>query len=273
MNSCIKCETCLRDYKNKTNFDKHIRMNRCRIKIPDDVKCSYCSKTFSTKYNKIRHENKCELSRSSEIDLLKEELKSIRKEIKSSHKSNTNILNGNLTQNITNNTYICKFGEENMEHLTKKQLIYLFNRCFGSIPEFAKLTYFNKDVPENCNVYLPNIKDKYACFFNGTKWEMKRKDEIIDNIYETAEAFLIEKFDDLKEGLGKDTLTKYTRWLNEHTQDERENVAKEQIKLLLYNEKDMVIELRKKHKNGKLESCVLSFQSNIKDNLITEFEN
>ena len=79
-----------------------------------------------------------------------------------------------------------------------------------------------------------------------------------------AEAFLIDKFDDLKEGLGKDTLTKYTRWLNEHTQDERENVAKEQIKLLLYNEKDMVIELRKKQsKNGSLESCILSIHSNV----------
>jgi len=31
-----------------------------------------------------------------------------------------------------------------------------------------------------------------------------------------------------------------------------------------------VIELRKKHKNGKLESCMLSFQSNI-DNLITDY--
>ena len=273
MNSSIKCDVCLRDYKNRSNYDKHIRMNRCRIRIPYDVNCSYCSKSFSTKYNKIRHENKCEQSHSTEIQLLKEELKSIRKEIKSSNKNNTNILNGNLTQNITNNTFIYKFGEETMDHITKKQLIYLFNRCFGSIPEFAKLTYFNKDVPENCNVYLPNVKDRYACFFNGTKWEVKRKDEIINDIYETAEAFLIDKFDDLKSELGSETLKKYTRWLNEHTQDERENVAKEKIKLLLYNEKDMVIELRKKHKNGKLESCVLSFQSNMKDNLITEYAN
>jgi hypothetical protein len=88
---------------------------------------------------------------------------------------------------------------------------------------------------------------------------MKRKDEIIDSIYETAESFLIDKFDDLKEGLGKDTLLKYQRWLNEHVQDERENFAKEQIKLLMYNERDMVIELRKKQStSGKLESCILS---------------
>ena len=264
MNSSIKCDVCLRDYKNRSNYDKHIRMNRCKVRIPNDVKCSYCNKMFSTKYNKIRHENKCHQSHSTEIQLLKEELKSIRNEIKTSNKNNTNILNGNLTQNITNNTFIYKFGEETMDHITKKQLIYLFNRCFGSIPEFAKLTYFNKDVPENCNVYLPNVKDRYACFFNGTRWEIKRKDEIINDIYETAEAFLTDKFDDLKSELGSETLKKYTRWLNEHTQDERENVAKEQIKLLLYNEKDMVIELRKKQsKNGNLESCILSIHSNV----------
>jgi len=258
MKKCIKCEVCDKEYKTTTTYDKHLKMDRCKVK-DQDLSCGYCSKMFVNKYNRQRHEVRCKMSTKTELEVLKLKIKKLEmdNEIK-------NISNNNVTQHITNNTFICKFGEENLDHFTKKQLIYLFNRCFGSIPEFAKLTYFNKEVPENCNVYLPNIKDKYACFFNGVKWEMKRKDEIIDNIYETAEAFLIDKFDDLKEGLGKDTLAKYRRWLNEHAKDERENVAKEQIKLLLYNEKDMVIELRKKQsKSGKLESCILSIHSNV----------
>ena len=264
MESELSCKLCLKHYKTKTTYDKHIKLNRC--KIPDNrLDCKYCSKIFVNKYNKNRHEDICFRKQKPPLvniiqdqnEILLKENEMLKEQLKTVHITN-NIQNNN-------NVYItCKFGEENMNHMTKKQLIYLFNRCFGSIPEFAKLTYFNKNVPENCNVYIPSIKDKYACFFNGVKWEMKRKDEIIDNIYETAEAFLIDKFDDLKEGLGKDTLTKYTRWLNEHTQDERENVAKEQIKLLLYNEKDMVIELRKKQsKNGNLESCILSIHSNV----------
>ena len=253
------CNKCSKKYKNIHTFDKHIKLNRCKI-IDNSINCKFCDKVFINKYNKLRHEKKCELNKSNEtlqeLQLQNNKLKEENDELKEHVKTVTNITNNN----IQNNVYItCKFGEENMDNMTKRQLVYLFNRCFGSIPELAKLTYFNKDTPENCNVYLPNIKDKYACFFNGYKWEMKRKDEIIDTIYETAEAFLIEKFDDLKEGLGKDTLIKYQRWLNEHVQDERENFAKEQIKLLLYNEKDMVIELRKKQsKSGRLESCILS---------------
>jgi hypothetical protein len=265
MENEFHCNLCLKQYKSKTTYEKHVKLNRC--KVPDNrTDCKYCSKIFANKYNKNRHEDICfKKQRTQPVNIIQDQHEILLKE---NEMLKEQLKTVNITNNIhnnNNNVYItCKFGEENMDHMTRRQLIYLFNRCFGSIPEFAKLTYFNKDVPENCNVYLPSIKDKYACFFNGVKWEMKRKDEIIDNIYETAEAFLIEKFDDLKKGLGKDTLSKYTRWLNEHTQDERENIAKEQIKLLLYNEKDMVIELRKKQsKNGNLESCILSIHSNV----------
>ena len=250
----MSCITCCKKYKNKKLYNAHIRRNTCKLK-DNELKCHYCSKQFATKYVRKTHEVKCCKKHNSELESLKERIQILEMS------SNTTISQKN-TQNITNNIIIYKFGEESVEHFTRKQVIQLFNRCFGSIPEFAKLTYFNKNVPENCNVYLPHIKDKYACFFNGDKWEIKRRDDIVNDIYETAEAFLIDKFDDLKEGLGVDTLKKYTRWLNEHTQDEHENFAKERIKLLLYNEKDMVIELRKKqNKTGRIESCVLSFQS------------
>ena len=120
MNSSIKCDVCLRDYKNRSNYDKHIRMNRCKVRIPNDVNCSYCNKMFSTKYNKIRHENKCHQSHSNEIQLLKEELKSIRNEIKTSNKNNTNIsfgvllmsLDYDIGQNNLDTDCVCVFDEQ-----------------------------------------------------------------------------------------------------------------------------------------------------------------
>jgi hypothetical protein len=260
MSDDLQCNRCFRKYKTNITFDKHIKLGRCKVNDNNTI-CTFCSKSFLNKYNKLRHEKKCPQNPLSDTIRLLQSQNAKLQEENCILKHEIKIVNNNITNNnIQNNVYItCKFGEENMEHMTKRQMVYLFNRCFGSIPEFAKLTYFNKNIPDNCNVYLPSIKDKYACVFKGYKWEMKIRDEVIDNIYESAEAFLIDKFDDLKEGLGKDTLIKYQRWLNEHVQDERENLAKEQIKLLLYNERDMVIELRKKQsKSGRLEGCILS---------------
>jgi hypothetical protein len=258
INDCdgLFCKICCKKYKNKKLYNAHIKRNSCKIKN-NGLSCFYCNKNFATKYVRKTHEDKCFQKNITEIDSLKDRIRLLEK---SSEIQSIQINTPHITNNSNNNIFICKFGEETIEHITKKQIVQLFNKCFGSIPEFAKLTYFNKNVPENCNVYLPHIKDKYACFFNGDKWEMKRRDDIINNIYETAEAFLIDKFEDLKEGIGIETLKKYTRWLNEHTTDEHENFAKERIKLLLYNEKEMVIELRKtQNKMGRLESCIISF--------------
>jgi len=36
------------------------------------------------------------------------------------------------------------------------------NRGFNSVPKLIEAIHFNPDKPENQNVYIPNIKNKYA---------------------------------------------------------------------------------------------------------------
>lgn len=53
--SDITCQSCSRIYTNRQSYNKHITLNRCRIK-DDSVNCKYCRKTFSNTSNRKMHE-------------------------------------------------------------------------------------------------------------------------------------------------------------------------------------------------------------------------
>ena len=51
-----------------------------------------------------------------------------------------------------------------------------------SVPSLIKEVHFNPNVPENHNIYISNIKNKYAMVYDGTRWEIKDQDETIDKL-------------------------------------------------------------------------------------------
>ena len=42
--------------------------------------------------------------------------------------------------------------------------------------------HFNPKKPENHNVYISNIKNKYAMVYDGNKWNLKNQDETIGDL-------------------------------------------------------------------------------------------
>ena len=58
------------------------------------------------------------------------------------------------------------------------------NKGFRSVPQLVEAIHFNPKKPENHNVYIPNIKNNYAMIWNGTKWDLTSREDIIDNMYE-----------------------------------------------------------------------------------------
>jgi hypothetical protein len=153
----------------------------------------------------------------------------------------TNIQNINNTQNNFN---VLPFGDEDYSFLTNSDLKKIFNKGFGSISELIKCVHFNQDKPENCNIYISNIKDPYVMVYNGIKWDLQPKDGAITELLENNGDYLEDQFYKLINKLDKRTKNRFERFLNQKDKDETINKLKKDIKLLLYNYKDIPLQAK-----------------------------
>ena len=48
------------------------------------------------------------------------------------------------------------------------------------IPSLIKKIHFNPRKPENHNIYISNIKNKYIMVYDGDKWNLSNQNETID---------------------------------------------------------------------------------------------
>ena len=147
-------------------------------------------------------------------------------------------------QTFNNNFTILSHKQQpDLSHLTNNDYLKIMNRGFNSVPKLIEAIHFNPEKPENQNVYIPNIKTKYAMVWNGKKWDLKDRSEIIDDMYEDNSNILIDKmeeFEELQLEEMKKKLKKFKRFINEKENDSVKNKIKEEIKLLLYNNKDSI---------------------------------
>ena len=55
--SKYECELCSKQFKTISIYSQHLPRSTPCNNINNSEKCQYCSKTFSHKYNRLRHEN------------------------------------------------------------------------------------------------------------------------------------------------------------------------------------------------------------------------
>lgn len=113
-----------------------------------------------------------------------------------------NHITNKITNKITNNTTINinAHGQENTSHLDKTMMFLLSYFTRQAITDLISCTYFDPKHPENKTVKIPSRKEKWAQTFNGSKWELHHKKDIVqkvlkDNYYRLASYFLNNKSD------------------------------------------------------------------------------
>jgi DNA-directed RNA polymerase subunit RPC12/RpoP len=222
-----KCEFCKKKYKHIQSLNKH-KKYRCKEKIRDD-KCKQDMMELVNKLNDQLNEQKKQLSkRDKQIDEL----------IK---KTGINI----GTQNIQNNIKILAYKNTDLSHLTDQDYIYCFNRSNMCIPHLIKRIHFNPKKPENHNVYISNIKNKYIMIYDGIKWNLQNQDDAIDDIMDSNEYVLEQKLEEWIEN-GKDypdIMNKFNRYLEKKEKDNVINKVKDEIKLILFNNRKVINEV------------------------------
>jgi len=174
----------------------------------------------------------------------------------------TNINSNNTTNNTTNNTInniIVKFGTENpAEKLTTKEIQYIINAHQNSMLQRSiEITHFNNKHPDFQNVYIPDKKMQTANIYNGKKYDMKSIDSVVGDLilnhinnlddYKKRDDVIIS--DNKHEEIDHivDNFQNYDETGSDKEKIIYNNTVKE-IKEMLYNNKDKVMETHKRSK-------------------------
>ena len=171
--------------------DSDTQNQKCRPKIAKSTplfSCDFCNSEYKHKQNKYRHQKNCSAKINSEkkqkIKKLENRLQELESRLQDletykpteivgvtqqqnpGHQTNYNIQN-NIQNNNNINITINGFGRENVESITKQEILEILNKRFEAFPAALERIY---TIPENQNFYLPNKREKkYIKVFDGKK--------------------------------------------------------------------------------------------------------
>lgn len=158
---------------------------------------------------------------------------------------NVNNVNTNINQQNNINIEVMAFKKEDLSHLKDEMYHSILNKAFRSIPELTRLIHFNKNKPENYNIYISNKRDAYILVYDGEQWNLQNRDEILQQIMEDKADILEDKFNKYRDNLSEDTVRKFTRFQDQKDEPIVAKGIKEELELLLYNNRKMPIALKK----------------------------
>lgn len=275
-NKPIFCKWCNKTFTAQGNLSRHIKHyckekqgNKVDNKEVSDNQCPYCLKTFSSVSSRRRHvKNYCKVKDNVEKNkehiyqmLLKNKNSNNDTKVVNAIKSNVNsIVNSNntnsgntinITQQNSNHIKLVAFGKEDLSYIPVKMSMRLLKTGFMSVPNTAEYVHFNLDTPQFHNIYIPNMKEPYAMAYDGKKWNLIRTEDALHELYDGTKYFLSEKFEEFYESLDRFAKRKFGKFLEESEDKFVVKSIKERLKLLLYNNKDIPMETRKKIKNDK----------------------
>jgi len=236
------CNFCQKTFTMNKNLKRHLK-SRCKVKIENEkqkekifMKLLEKVETMETEIKELKHENFRLQTQPNTIN---------------NTTNNMNMINSHnqITNNNTVNIQLVAFGQEDRENLSNMELFKIIKKGFKSVPEFVKVLHFDENKPENHNIFIPNMRDGYVMIFDGEKWNLVDRIDTIENLFDDGRNFLADKKKELKELLNdknKRVLIKFDRFnrdIDDHPT--KKNEILNDIKLLLYNNKNIPLKTKK----------------------------
>ena len=228
------CKYCGQLYKHKSSIYKHIKYN-CMKNKDEDLKelVRLLNLKLEQKDKEIEIHQK---QKDNELDIYKKQIECQSKQI---DKLMSKLeINGsfNTTNNIQNNIQLLAYKDTDISHLTEMDYMFCIKKVNFCVKNLIEKIHFNSEKPENMNIYISNLKDKYLMVYEEGNWNIKTKTEL-DTLYQEKEIMLEEwiqedRYPELKE--------KFIRYLDNKENDETLNMIKDEIKLMMYNKKNMI---------------------------------
>jgi len=113
------------------------------------------------------------------------------------------------------------------------------NRCVKTLIEKV---HFNKEKPENMNIYISSIKGNYVMVYKDNEWQIANRKEQLDDLFDSNEVVLETWYDEYKDKYPH-IIKSFKRYLHNKEGNDLIDRMKQDILLMLYNKRHVVQEL------------------------------
>jgi len=226
--------------------------------LPEN-RCKYCNKLFKFRQGKWKHEKKC-INKKEDPKLYKlenevKELKTLLQKAMKIHPKTLQKINNQLNNssvvngNVINTINIVPLGNENLsELLSDNEKLSILNKKYNSINELINKIHILPDdkYRQFKNAYITNLQNDIAYEYDLKSKQFVAVDKndllekLIDKRMNDIETFAFDL--DKKNNLPHDLSPIIEKFIEQMWTDESELKQKKikQVKLLLYNNKDMI---------------------------------
>ena len=226
--------------------------------LPEN-RCKYCNKLFKFRQGKWKHEKKC-INKKEDPKLYKlenevKELKTLLQKAMKIHPKTLQKINNQLNNssvvngNVINTINIVPLGNENLsELLSDNEKLSILNKKYNSINELINKIHILPDdkYRQFKNAYITNLQNDIAYEYDLKSKQFVAVDKndllekLIDKRMNDIETFAFDL--DKKNNLPLDLSPIIEKFIEQMWTDESELKQKKikQVKLLLYNNKDMI---------------------------------
>jgi hypothetical protein len=249
----LECKYCEQQFKHSSSLSKHIKY-RCMKNKDEDLKELVrlmnlqleAEREKGRKAQKQVEEEREEKKKAQkQVQSEREEMKKIQKQLETQSKQIEKLMgkleiHGSFNNNTINNYTLLAYRDTDITHLTQDDYRNCYKKVNHCVKHLIEKVHFNPSKPENMNIYISNMKDKYLMVYDGTNWNLANKVSELERLYEEKEMMLEEWLESNPDPLLKE---KFMKYLNNKEKDECLNQIKEEIKLMLYNKGNQLIML------------------------------
>ena len=235
----MKCKYCEQPFKHSSSMARHIKYSCTKNKDEDLVELV---RLMNLKIDSERKDR--ELERKEFQKQLEQQQHVFQKKIIAQDKQIEKLMGKlEIHGSFNNNTIhvnLLAYRDTDISHLTQEDYRNCYKKVNHCVKHLIEKVHFNPSKPENMNIYISNMKDKYLMVYDGVNWNLANKVDELDRLYEEKEMMLEDWLESNPDPILKE---KFVKYLNNKEKDECLNHIKEEIKLLLYNKGNQLITL------------------------------
>jgi len=208
----FECKYCGQLYKHSSSLSKHVKYNCTKNKDED------LQELVRLMNLQLQQQNEQILSQNKQIEKLMSKLQ----------------MQNCYNNNTVNNIKILAYKDTDLSHLTDQDFAFCIKQVNFCVKSMIEKVHFNPDKPENMNIYISNIKDKYLMVYEDGNWNLKNKKDQLETLYEEKE-MLLEEWLDEEQHKHPELKQKFEKYIENKESDETLNMIKDEIKLMMYN--------------------------------------